>query len=72
VLHALSRIVEGAEVSQRAVIQHFALEAVRTFNGISSVAGPLGNLFSFGRLIERRLYARWPQAAKQSEDAPPQ
>jgi hypothetical protein len=39
-------------------MQHFALEALRTVNAISSVAGPLGNLFSFGRLIERRLYAR--------------
>jgi MFS family permease len=63
VLHALSRIREGTDVSQRTVTQHFALEAVRTFNGISSVAGPLGNLFSFGRLIERRLYARWPDVA---------
>ena len=62
VLHALSRVVEGKEISQRVVIQHFALEAVRTFNGISSVAGPLGNLFAFGRLIERRLYARLPEA----------
>jgi MFS family permease len=58
VLHALSRIDEGEEISQRVVMQHFALEAVRTVNQISSVAGPLGNLFSFGRLIERRLYAR--------------
>jgi MFS family permease len=58
VLHALSRITEGSETSQRVVMQHFALEALRTVNAISSVAGPLGNLFSFGRLIERRLYAR--------------
>jgi hypothetical protein len=58
VLHALSRIREGKEVSQRVVMQHFALEAVRSVNEISSVAGPLGNLFAFGRLIERRLYAR--------------
>jgi MFS family permease len=70
VLHALSRISEGEQVSQRVVMQHFALEALRAFNGISSVAGPLGNLFSFGRLIERRLYARWPAAA-QSRDEPP-
>jgi MFS family permease len=64
VLHALTRIDEGREISQRLVIQNFALEAVRTVNEISSVAGPLGNLFAFGRLIERRLYARWPEAAR--------
>ena len=46
------------EISQRVVMQHFALEALRSVNEISSVAGPLGNLFAFGRLIERRLYAR--------------
>jgi MFS family permease len=58
VMHALSRIREGEEISERVVMQHFALEALRTVNQVSSVAGLLGNLFNFGRLRERRLTAR--------------
>ena len=58
VLHRLSQIREGEEISERVVIQQFALEAVRTVNQVSTVAGLLGNLFTFGRLVERRLYAR--------------
>ena len=58
VLHRLSQIREGEEVSERVVIQQFALEALRTVNQVSTVAGLLGNLFAFGRLVERRLYAR--------------
>jgi MFS family permease len=58
VLHRLSRISEGEEISERVVIQQFALEAVRTVNQVSTVGGLLGNLFTFGRLIERRLQAR--------------
>jgi MFS family permease len=58
VLHALSKIKEGEEISERVVMQHFALEALRTVNQVSSVAGLLGNLVSFGRLLERRLYRR--------------
>ena len=58
VLHALSRIDEGEEISERVVMQHFALEALRTVNQVSSVGGLLGNVFSFGRLIERRLFTR--------------
>jgi MFS family permease len=62
VLHRLSRIEEGEEISERVVMQEFALEAVRTVNQLSTVAGLLGNLFSFGRLIERRLRTRRPAA----------
>jgi len=58
VLHRLSSIREGAEISERVVIQQFALEAVRTVNQVSTVAGLLGNLFTFGRVFERRLYPR--------------
>ena len=58
VLHRLSAIREGEEISERVVIQQFALEAVRTVNQVSTVAGLLGNLFTFGRVFERRLYAR--------------
>ena len=57
-LHALSRIQEGEEISERVVMQHFALEALRTVNQVSSVGGLLGNLFSFGRLFERRMFMR--------------
>ena len=57
-LHALSRIREGEEVSERVVMQQFALEALRTVNQLSTVAGLLGNLFAFNRLIERRLSGR--------------
>jgi MFS family permease len=58
VLHRLSAIREGEEVSERVVIQQFALEAVRTVNQVSTIAGLLGNLFTFGRVFERRLHPR--------------
>jgi len=60
-LHALPvslRAVGSIEISERVVIQQFALEAVRTVNQVSTVTGLLGNQFAFGRLVERRLYAR--------------
>jgi hypothetical protein len=68
VMHALSRIEEGEKISERRVIQEFGLEALRTLNQLSSVAGLLGNLISFGRLSERRLRARRPDGA--SDDKP--
>jgi MFS family permease len=71
VMHALSRIREGEEVSERVVMQHFALEALRTVNQVSSVAGLLGNLFSFGRLRERRLIARRTEAPAKERTAEP-
>ncbi|MCW7536871.1 MFS transporter [Aquabacterium sp. A7-Y] len=58
VLHRLSKVSEGKEVSERVVVQQFALEAVRTVNQLSSVGGMLGSLFTFGRLFDRRLYLR--------------
>lgn len=58
VMHALSRIREGPEVSERAVIQEFALEAVRTVNQLSSLGGLLGALVPFQRLTERRMRRR--------------
>jgi hypothetical protein len=54
VMHALSRIDEGREVSERQVVQEFALEAWRSINSLSSVGGALGSLFPFERLSERR------------------
>jgi MFS family permease len=58
VLHALSRVREGHEVSERLVIQQFALEAVRTVNSLSSISGIVSGIFAFGRLAERRLRPR--------------
>ena len=76
VLHRLSSIREGEEISERVVIQQFALEAIRTVNQVSTVGGLLGNLFTFGRLFERRLYSRSsavsaapaPDSARQARD----
>lgn len=58
VLHRLSKVQEGEHVSERVVVQQFALEAMRTVNNISSVGGMLGSLFTFARLFDRRLYTR--------------
>ncbi|MBA3597708.1 MAG: MFS transporter [Methylibium sp.] len=58
VLHALSRVREGDEVSERQVVQELALEALRTVNHLSSVGGLLGSLVSFERLSERRMFSR--------------
>jgi MFS family permease len=58
VMHALSRIDEGREVSERQVVQEFALEAWRSINSLSSVGGALGSLFPFERLSERRKWWR--------------
>jgi hypothetical protein len=62
VMHALSRIDEGREVSERQVVQEFALEAWRSINSLSSVGGALGSLFPFERLSERR---KWWRAREQ-------
>lgn len=58
VMHALSRIDEGREISERQVIQQFALEAWRSVNNLSSLGGSLGSLFPFERLSERRKWWR--------------
>lgn len=64
VMHALSRVKEGDEISERLVIQEFALEAARTMTNLSSIGGALGNLFPFERLAERRKFfgRRMPRA----------
>jgi predicted MFS family arabinose efflux permease len=56
VMHALSRVREGREVSERRVIQEFAFEAWRTLGSVSSIGGALGSLFPFDRLGERRKW----------------
>ncbi len=61
VLHALSRIREGEEISERVVVQEFLLEAGRTFDQLSSIeSSPLAVMFPFGRLLERRRRPRPP------------
>jgi MFS family permease len=55
VMHALSRINEGKEVSERRVIQQFAYEAARAFEQMSSMTlATVSALFPFGRLFDRR------------------
>ncbi|MBV8032919.1 MAG: MFS transporter, partial [Betaproteobacteria bacterium] len=55
VMHALSRIAEGEEISERRVMRDFALETGRAFDQISStVATSLASLFPLGRLFDRR------------------
>lgn len=56
VMHALSRIDEGRDISERLVMQEFALEAWRSVNTLSSIGGALGSLFPFERLTERRKW----------------
>jgi len=61
VLHALSHIREGEEISERVVVQEFLLEAGRTFDQLSSIeSSPLAVMFPFGRLLERRRKPRPP------------
>lgn len=45
VLHALSRLREGTEISERQVVQELGLETLRTVNQISSLGGVLAFLF---------------------------
>jgi MFS family permease len=62
VMHALSRVREGEEHSERIVVQQFVFEAGRVFEQMSSIAVvSLTAVFPFGRLIERRRRPRAPQ-----------
>jgi hypothetical protein len=58
VIHALWRLPPGHEIARREVVQEFAIEALRTVNQLSSIAGLITGLFTFGRLRERRLARR--------------
>ena len=59
VLHRLSRIREGREISERVVIQQFAEEAARSVNQLSSIEGLRAVLvFPFGWLRDRRRQPR--------------
>ena len=63
VMHALSRVQEGAEVSERVVIQEFALESLRAVNGLSSLSGMVGGIFPFFDRVFDRLGVRSPLRA---------
>ncbi|MDM0032237.1 MFS transporter [Variovorax sp. J22P271] len=58
VMHALSRVREGDEISERVVVQELALEALRTVNHLSSLGGVLGGVFSFARISKWRRDSR--------------
>jgi MFS family permease len=58
VMHALSRVREGEEVSERRVVQELLLEAQRTVDQLSSIGGLLSSVFAFDRLSERRGFLR--------------
>lgn len=58
VMHALSRVREGAEISERVVMQELALEALRTVNHLSSIGGVIGGVFSFARVSQWRRDGR--------------
>ena len=59
VLHRLSRIQEGEEHSERAVVQQLVLQAFRSIDQLSPIDGlRTVILFPFGRLRDRRLKPR--------------
>lgn len=58
VMHALTRVEEGAHFSERVVMQELALEALRTVNHLSSVGGVVGSVFSFTRISDWRREMR--------------
>src|SRR5438067_828461 len=59
VLHALSRVDEGAEHSERQVIQEFVAEASRSLSQLSPIDGLKDAvLFPIGRVRDRRLRGR--------------
>jgi len=71
VMHALSGVDEGEEVSQHAVIQELAFEAMRTVNHLSTVAGVLGSVFSFAREGTATVLRRgMPGGSKRSRRKP--
>jgi len=48
VLHVLSRLDEGTEISERRVVQEIGLETLRTVSQLSSLGGVLALLFPAG------------------------
>jgi len=58
VMHALSRVHEGEQVSERRVVQELLLEARQSVDQLSSLGSLLGSVFPFERLNERRVWFR--------------
>jgi hypothetical protein len=73
VLHALSRVQEDGETSERQVIQQFAIEAANVVGNLPSIGGAIDGLLAFRRLSERRRAVRARQMARRRDDldAPP-
>lgn len=65
VMHALSRVAEGVEISERVVMQELALEALRTVNHLSSIGGVIGGVFSFSRV------SQWRRDMRRGRGSPP-
>jgi hypothetical protein len=64
VLHALSRVREGGEASQREVMQQFVSEAARSLEQLSPVQGLRSALvFPLGWIQDRRKRPREPSPA---------
>ena len=62
-MHRLSRIDEGREISERVMMQEFGLEALRTIDQLSSIAGlRLSMVLPFGWLARERGTARQGRA----------
>jgi MFS family permease len=70
VMHALSRVQEGEDISESAVMQEFAFEAVRSAVNLSSAAGFMGSLFPFFDRVLGRL-AFWEPAPSAAQVRPP-
>jgi len=69
VIHRLTGIREGGEISERAVIQEFGLEAVRTIDQLSSVAGlRLSTVLPFGWMAAERRGAPRRKAHPEAGD----
>lgn len=59
VMHALSRVQEGTEVSERTVMRNFAMETARNLDQVAStVSTSLSGLVPLGRLFDRRKARR--------------
>jgi MFS family permease len=56
VMHALSRVKEGAEISERVVIQEFAFESLRSVTSLSSLGGMVAGMFPFFDRVMGRLF----------------
>ena len=69
-MHALSRVQEGREVSERVVIQKFAFESLRAVNGLSSLDGMVGGIFPFFDRFFDRIGFRDHRVAEQDARRP--